>query len=150
MLFVADVKATPSDGSAAGAKSAGETVDVSRLNMRIGRIVDVQKHPDADSLYVEQVDVGEGKNRTVVSGLVKHIPLDQVCIFLLHFKLLPTVSSVLVWCLKGHQTYRKSPEATTNQWPEWIICQLNNSRTCTLHSGLVYSLVPGYWNILLV
>jgi len=46
--------------------------------MRIGRIVDVKKHPDADSLYVEEVDVGESKNRTIVSGLVKHVPLEQV------------------------------------------------------------------------
>ncbi|XP_053274350.1 aminoacyl tRNA synthase complex-interacting multifunctional protein 1 [Pleuronectes platessa] len=53
-------------------------VDVSRLDLRIGRIVEAQKHPDADSLYVEQVDVGEASPRTVVSGLVKHIPLDQM------------------------------------------------------------------------
>jgi hypothetical protein len=30
--------------------------------------------PAADSLYVEEVDVGEGAPRQVVSGLVKHIP----------------------------------------------------------------------------
>lgn len=53
-------------------------VDVSRLDLRIGRIITAEKHPDADSLYVEQVDVGEAAPRTVVSGLVKHIPLDQV------------------------------------------------------------------------
>jgi len=53
-------------------------VDVSRLDMRVGRIIEAQKHPDADSLYVEQVDVGEAVPRTVVSGLVKHIPLDQM------------------------------------------------------------------------
>uniref|UniRef100_A0A8C6T8C5 Aminoacyl tRNA synthetase complex interacting multifunctional protein 1a n=1 Tax=Neogobius melanostomus TaxID=47308 RepID=A0A8C6T8C5_9GOBI len=53
-------------------------VDVSRLDLRIGRIVSAEKHPDADSLYVEQVDVGEAAPRTVVSGLVKHIPLDQM------------------------------------------------------------------------
>ena len=53
-------------------------VDVSRLDMRVGRIVTAEKHPDADSLYVEQVDVGEAAPRTVVSGLVKHIPIDQV------------------------------------------------------------------------
>jgi len=74
---MADAKSAP---TAAGATSAAEPVDVSRLNMRIGRIVDVHKHPDADALYVEQVDVGEGKNRTVVSGLVKHVPLEQVFI----------------------------------------------------------------------
>ncbi|KAM7008944.1 aminoacyl tRNA synthase complex-interacting multifunctional protein 1a [Tautogolabrus adspersus] len=53
-------------------------VDVSRLDMRVGRIITAEKHPDADSLYVEQVDVGEAAPRTVVSGLVKHIPLDQM------------------------------------------------------------------------
>ncbi len=46
--------------------------------MRIGHIVNVKKHPDADSLYVEEVDVGEERNRTIVSGLVKHVPLEQV------------------------------------------------------------------------
>ncbi|XP_034402820.1 aminoacyl tRNA synthase complex-interacting multifunctional protein 1a isoform X1 [Cyclopterus lumpus] len=54
------------------------TVDVSRLDLRVGRIITAEKHPDADSLYVEQVDVGEASPRTVVSGLVKHIPLDQM------------------------------------------------------------------------
>lgn len=53
-------------------------MDVSRLDLRVGRIIKAEKHPDADSLYVEQVDVGEPSPRTVVSGLVKHIPLDQV------------------------------------------------------------------------
>lgn len=53
-------------------------MDVSRLDMRVGRIIKAEKHPDADTLYVEQVDVGEPSPRTVVSGLVKHIPLEQV------------------------------------------------------------------------
>lgn len=53
-------------------------VDVSRLDLRVGRIITAEKHPDAESLYVEQVDVGEAAPRTVVSGLVKHIPLEQM------------------------------------------------------------------------
>ncbi|XP_056421970.1 aminoacyl tRNA synthase complex-interacting multifunctional protein 1 isoform X3 [Hyla sarda] len=53
-------------------------VDVSRLDLRVGCIISAKKHPDADSLYVEEVDVGEASPRTVVSGLVKHIPLDQM------------------------------------------------------------------------
>ncbi|XP_032419871.1 aminoacyl tRNA synthase complex-interacting multifunctional protein 1a isoform X2 [Xiphophorus hellerii] len=53
-------------------------VDVSRLDLRVGCIITAEKHPDADSLYVEQVDVGEAAPRTVVSGLVKHIPLEQM------------------------------------------------------------------------
>lgn len=61
-------------------------VDVSRLDLRVGRIITAEKHPDADALYVEKVDVGEPAPRTVVSGLVKHIPLDQV---LIYFSLVP-------------------------------------------------------------
>ncbi|XP_029949866.1 aminoacyl tRNA synthase complex-interacting multifunctional protein 1a isoform X1 [Salarias fasciatus] len=53
-------------------------VDVSRLDLRIGQILSAEKHPDADSLYVEQINVGEASPRTVVSGLVKHIPLDKM------------------------------------------------------------------------
>lgn len=53
-------------------------MDIGLLDMRVGRIVTAEKHPDADSLYVEQVDVGEPQPRTVVSGLVKFIPIDQM------------------------------------------------------------------------
>ncbi|UYV61887.1 AIMP1 [Cordylochernes scorpioides] len=52
--------------------------DVSRLDFRIGKILEAKKHPDADSLYVESVDVGEDKPRTVVSGLVKYIPVEEM------------------------------------------------------------------------
>lgn len=38
----------------------------------------VAKHPDADSLYVEQVDVGEAEPRTIVSGLVNYMSIDEV------------------------------------------------------------------------
>lgn len=37
----------------------------------------VKVHPDADSLYVEQIDIGEAEPRTVVSGLVKYKTLDE-------------------------------------------------------------------------
>ncbi|NXW27095.1 AIMP1 protein, partial [Phaetusa simplex] len=60
------------------AGSSDARVDVSRLDLRVGCIITAKKHPDADSLYVEEVDVGEASPRTVVSGLVKHVPLDQM------------------------------------------------------------------------
>ncbi|XP_017528185.1 aminoacyl tRNA synthase complex-interacting multifunctional protein 1 [Manis javanica] len=53
-------------------------IDVSRLDLRIGCIITARKHPDADSLYVEEVDIGEPAPRTVVSGLVNHVPLEQM------------------------------------------------------------------------
>ncbi|KAK1174936.1 aminoacyl tRNA synthase complex-interacting multifunctional protein 1-like isoform X1 [Acipenser oxyrinchus oxyrinchus] len=61
-----------------GGEDESMQVDVSRLDLRVGRIVTAKKHPDADSLYVEEVDVGEATPRTVVSGLVKHVPIEQM------------------------------------------------------------------------
>lgn len=80
LLFRSCLTSFTADAKPAGAAAAesGDKVDVSRLNMRIGKIVNVKKHPDADSLYVEEVDVGEPKTRTIVSGLVQHVPLEQV------------------------------------------------------------------------
>ncbi len=53
-------------------------------------IVKVEKHPDADALYVEKVDVGEEKPRTIVSGLVNHVPIEEmqgrIAVFLLNLK----------------------------------------------------------------
>lgn len=53
-------------------------IDIGRLDLRVGRIVEVSKHPDADSLYVEKIDCGEANPRTVVSGLVKFVPIEQM------------------------------------------------------------------------
>lgn len=65
-------------GTVAKPKTAEAEVSIARLNIRIGLITKVQKHPDADSLYVEEIDVGEAQPRTVVSGLVNHIPLEEM------------------------------------------------------------------------
>lgn len=53
-------------------------VDVGRLDMRVGKIIEVGRHPDADSLYLEKIDCGEPLPRTVVSGLVKFVPLEEM------------------------------------------------------------------------
>ena len=68
-------KAAAGGGTPAG---GGEGTDVGILDIRVGKIVQVERHPEADGLYVEQIDLGEGKPRTVVSGLVKHVPIDQM------------------------------------------------------------------------
>ncbi|KAI5604345.1 hypothetical protein BDE02_01G282700 [Populus trichocarpa] len=63
------------------AKSRGAVepeISITRLDIRVGLIKKAQKHPDADSLYVEEIDLGEGDCRTVVSGLVKYIPLEEM------------------------------------------------------------------------
>lgn len=54
------------------------TEDVSRLDIRVGKILACKKHENADSLYIEEIDVGEEAPRQVVSGLVKFVPLDGI------------------------------------------------------------------------
>ncbi|XP_042901680.1 tyrosine--tRNA ligase, cytoplasmic isoform X2 [Parasteatoda tepidariorum] len=59
--------------------TADTPISPARLDMRVGKIVEIQKHPDADSLYVSKVDLGESSGpRTVVSGLAKLIPLEDL------------------------------------------------------------------------
>ncbi|GLT73708.1 hypothetical protein SLA2020_455460 [Shorea laevis] len=48
------------------------------LDIRVGRIIKAWRHEEADSLYVEEVDVGEPEPRTICSGLVKYVPLEQL------------------------------------------------------------------------
>lgn len=54
------------------------TNDISALDIRVGKIIEVKRHENADSLYVEQIDVGEQKPRTVCSGLVNFIPIERM------------------------------------------------------------------------
>lgn len=35
-----------------------DCVSPHRLDIRIGKIVEVSRHPDADALYVEKIDLG--------------------------------------------------------------------------------------------
>ncbi|KAK2358396.1 putative methionine--tRNA ligase [Trifolium repens] len=72
-------KTTISDGKGKKNKSAAEQdITITRLDIRVGLVKKVEKHPDADSLYVEEIDVGEEQTRTVVSGLVNYIPVDEL------------------------------------------------------------------------
>ncbi|CAM9621584.1 unnamed protein product [Ectocarpus fasciculatus] len=72
--------------------ASGEMMELSRLEIRVGRCLECSRHPDADSLYVETVDFGEGEpskrvppprcmvpfDRTIVSGLVAYVPEDEM------------------------------------------------------------------------
>ncbi|KAK0154849.1 Tyrosine--tRNA ligase, cytoplasmic [Merluccius polli] len=70
-------------GGKAAAAAGGEEEGLvpSRLDIRVGKIISVEKHPDADSLYLEKIDVGggaEAEPRTVVSGLVAFISQEEL------------------------------------------------------------------------
>ena len=53
---------------------------IGKLDIRVGYIMEVNKHENADSLFVEKVDVGEAEPRTVVSGLVKYMRAEELVV----------------------------------------------------------------------
>lgn len=77
--FVPKVVARASSEAAeAPAEPVADPLPTGDLDIRVGKIVNCEKHPDADSLYVESIDVGEGEPRTIVSGLVAFVPLEEM------------------------------------------------------------------------
>lgn len=51
---------------------------ISALNIRVGKVISAENHPDADKLYVERIDIGETEPRTIVSGLRLFVPLEEM------------------------------------------------------------------------
>lgn len=54
----------------------GEFQQFAALNLKVGKVVDVQQHPNADKLYLMKVDVG--KTITMVSGLKEFYSADEL------------------------------------------------------------------------
>lgn len=65
-------KAKGGGGDSSQPDGGDDTIDIGRLDLRIGLIKECTRHPDADALYVEKIDIGEPNLRTVISGLVSH------------------------------------------------------------------------------
>ena len=55
-----------------------EPLPTGDLDLRVGKILSVEKHPEADTLYIESIDVGEDEPRTIVSGLVNFVPEEEM------------------------------------------------------------------------
>lgn len=47
------------------AKKKDVEVSIDILDLRVGKIVKVDRHPDAEGLYLEEIDLGEDKPRQV-------------------------------------------------------------------------------------
>jgi methionyl-tRNA synthetase len=62
--------------NAATAMSVADRFRV-RVDLRVARIVDISRHPSADKLYVESIDLGT-ERRTIVSGLVPYYSEDEL------------------------------------------------------------------------
>jgi tRNA-binding EMAP/Myf-like protein len=51
--------------AAADGKKEDEEAHIGLLDIRVGTIVKVDKHPNADALYLEEIDLGEERPRQV-------------------------------------------------------------------------------------
>ena len=63
-------RAQEADWTCLPPSSAG--LSPARLDMRAGKTVEVSRHPNAEKLYVEKIDLDV--NRIIVSGLVDFVP----------------------------------------------------------------------------
>ncbi len=48
------------------------------VEIRVGEIKEITRHPNADKLFVEKIDLGEQEMRTVVSGLVDFYTAEEL------------------------------------------------------------------------
>lgn len=82
----ASAAASPSTSLSAPAVAAAEVrgeagapgLGLDALELRCGVIVSAHRHPEADRLYCELIDVGEEQPRAIASGLVAHYSLEEL------------------------------------------------------------------------
>ncbi|MFH0887757.1 MAG: hypothetical protein V1871_00940 [Planctomycetota bacterium] len=48
-----------------------------KLDIKVGKVISIENHPNADKLYVLKIDIGT-EVKQCVAGLRLHIPLDQL------------------------------------------------------------------------
>ncbi|ORC87900.1 putative tyrosyl-tRNA synthetase [Trypanosoma theileri] len=88
------------------------SLDPNTLDIRVGRFTNLKRHPDADRLYVEEMDLGSEK-RTIVSGLVEHYKPEELegtlCLAVCNMKPKPlkgVTSHGMVLCASNEKTLR--------------------------------------------
>lgn len=63
---------------AAEAAPAGPFADFRRMDVRVGTVVEVGDHPDAEKLYVLKISLGEAEPRQIVTNLKTVYPREQM------------------------------------------------------------------------
>jgi len=48
------------------------------IKLVVGKIVEIERHPEAEKLYVEKIDCGEAEPRTIVSGIVPYYREEEL------------------------------------------------------------------------
>lgn len=55
-----------------------DEIDVSKLDIRVGVIKKAWAHEEADKLFCEEIDIGEGEPRLIASGLRAHYNVEDL------------------------------------------------------------------------
>ncbi|CAM9177524.1 unnamed protein product, partial [Ectocarpus sp. 8 AP-2014] len=66
------------ESAAPAAAAAAAEGDPSKLDVRVGTIVKAWEHPDSEKLFCEEIDLGEGANRNIASGLRAFYTLEEM------------------------------------------------------------------------
>lgn len=69
---------TQDERAAAAADESLETKFKKEIQLVVGKIVEIEKHPEAEKLYIEKIDCGEEEPRTIVSGLVPYYTAEEL------------------------------------------------------------------------
>jgi methionine--tRNA ligase beta chain len=59
-------------------KEEPEYDPASYIDVRIGKIVQIEPHPGADTLYHEEIDIGGGVIKHVITGVRNFVPIEQM------------------------------------------------------------------------
>lgn len=102
---------------------------VGRLDLRIGKIVEVNKAPDADTLYLTKVDVG-GEFLSIVAGLTKYLTIDELMgkIVVVLYNLKPSklrghLSEGMIMCAKNDERMELLEPPANAQPGDLVYCE---------------------------
>merc|ERR1712226_1487210 len=52
--------------------------EFAKLELRVGKIEEVWKHPESEKLWCEKINIGLPAQRQIASGLQKHVSIDEM------------------------------------------------------------------------
>lgn len=77
--FLPNISCEYSTGASKKPKKNKPAVDhIGRLDLRVGKIIEIKKADDAETLYLTKVDCGKENERNIVAGLAKSLPADEL------------------------------------------------------------------------
>ena len=61
--------------------------DIGQMDIRVGKIVKVWKHPESEKLYCEEIELANGEIRKIASGLKGRVDINDLKSFSLYISL---------------------------------------------------------------